>query len=124
MSIIYSILTSMLLSLNLLQQAPFSGIKQAFDQQSAQSLVNLCQDKVQLNLEGKSGLYGKKQGLLIIQHFFSVNPEGKFTYRQKSEDSSTASAIASYQQKDKSFKVAIKLRKSGNLCVIESLTIY
>lgn len=121
---IYSILTSLLLSLNLLQQAPFSSIKQAFDQQNAQSLVNYCHDKVQLNVNGMDGLYGKKQGLLMIQHFFSANHGGNFSYRQKSEDATTASALASYQVKEKTYKVAIKMRKNANRFAIESLTIY
>lgn len=113
----------MLLSLHLLQQAPFTGIKQAFDQQNAQVLSAYCKEKVQLNIGGKEGLYGRKQGMLMLQQFFTNNQEGSFVYRHKSEDESTASGLASYQVKEKTYKVSIKLRKNGAHFGIESLSI-
>ena len=124
MGLIYSFLTSLIISLTIQGEIPYSSLEKAFSSNDANAIVAVGKDKILLNILGKEGAYSKCQAGLVIKDFFTKKPGNTFKFIFKGQESSEGSlAIGTYESKGESFRVTIHFKKEGSDFKIESLTI-
>ena len=125
MNIVYSVITSILFSINLSSDIPYSAIEKSFEANNAREIVVKGKSKILINVLGKEGVYSQPQATLVLKDFFTKYPGNRFTYTFKGkEDTGGTFSIANYiTKKDEKFRVVIFLKKSDSKFRIESLTI-
>lgn len=124
MGLIYSFLTSLIISLTIQGEIPYSTLEKAFSSNDANAIVAVGKEKILLNILGKEGAYSKSQAGLVIKDFFTKKPGNTFKFIFKGKESSEGSfAIGTYESKGESFRVTIHFKKEGSDFKIESLTI-
>jgi hypothetical protein len=124
MGLIYSFITSLIISLTIQGEIPYSSLEKAFSSNDANAIVAVGKEKILLNILGKEGAYSKSQAGLVIKDFFTKKPGNAFKFIFKGKESSEGSfAIGTYESKGESFRVTIHFKKEGSDFKIESLTI-
>lgn len=124
MGLIYSFLTSLIISLTIQGEIPYSTLEKAFSSNDSNAIVAVGKEKILLNILGKEGAYSKSQAGLVIKDFFTKKPGSTFKFIFKGKESSEGSfAIGTYESKGESFRVTIHFKKEGSDFKIESLTI-
>lgn len=124
MGLIYSFLTSLIISLTIQGEIPYTSLEKAFTSNDASGIVAEGKDKILLNILGKEGAYSKSQAGLVLKDFFTKKPGNTFKFIFKGKESSEGSfAIGTYESKGESFRVTIHFIKEGSDFKIESLTI-
>jgi len=124
MGLIYSFLTSLIISLTIQGEIPYSTLEKAFISNDSNAIVAVGKEKILLNILGKEGAYSKSQAGLVIKDFFTKKPGSTFKFIFKGKESSEGSfAIGTYESKGEIFRVTIHFKKEGSVFKIESLTI-
>lgn len=124
MGFFYSFLTSILISLHLLGDIPYSSIESAFSDNNPSGIVVHGKDKILLNVLGTEGVYSQSQASLVLKDFFTKKPSTSFKFIFKGKETPEGSfAIGTYVSKGESFRVTIQFKKNGSDYKIESLTI-
>lgn len=125
MNLVYSVLTSLIFSINLSSNVPYSAIEKAFEANNSKAIVSLGKSKVFMNVLGREGAYSQSQATLVLKDFFSKNPGNIFSFVfQGKEDADGTFAIGNYlSKKNEKFRVTIYFKTSGSEYKIESLTI-
>lgn len=125
MNLVYSVLTSLIFSINLSTSVPYSAIEKAFETNNAKAIIDLGKTKVLINVMGKEGVYSQSQATLVLKDFFSKKPGNSFSYVFQGRESSEGTfAIGNYTSKKKeNFRVTIYFKISNSEYRIESLTI-
>ena len=117
-------MTSLIISLTIQGEIPYSTLEKAFSSNDANAIVAVGKDKILLNILGKEGAYSKSQAGLVLKDFFTKKPGNTFKFIFKGKESSEGSfAIGTYDSKGESFRVTIHFKKEGSDFKIESLTI-
>jgi len=124
MTLFYSVLTSILLSLGISGEVPYSSIENAFEKNSSSEIVALGKTKILINVLGKEGVYSQPQASLVLKDFFTRKPGTEFNFFFKGKESSDGTfAIGNYTSRGEDFRVTIHFKSLGNIFKIESLTI-
>lgn len=124
MGFFYSFLTSLLISLHLVGEIPYSGLESAFSDNNPSGIVNYGKDKILINVLGTEGVYSHSQAALVLKDFFTKKPSSSFKFIFKGKETTEGSfAIGNYVSKGEAFRVTIQFKKNGNDYKIESLTI-
>lgn len=124
MNLIYSLLTSFILTINLIGEIPYSDIESAFSSNDAVGIVEYGKDKILLNVLGVEGVYSQSQASLVLKDFFNKKPSTSFKFIFKGKETADGSfAIGTFVSKSETFRVTIKFKKNTNDYKIESLTI-
>ena len=124
MGFLYSFLTSILISLHLVGEIPYSNIETAFSDNNPSGIVTYGKDKILLNVLGTEGVYSHSQASLVLKDFFTKKPSSSFKFIFKGKETAEGSfAIGTYVSKGESFRVTIQFKKTGTEFKIESLTI-
>ena len=124
MQLIYSILTTILLSVNISGGLPYAKIEQAFEANSAKSIVAMGKSKMLVNVLGTEGAYSPSQATLILKDFFSKNPGKDFEFVFKGKESGDGTfAIGNYLSNGSKFRITIHLQKLSDNYQIERLSI-
>lgn len=124
MTFLYAFFTSIILSLSVQGDIPYTSIEKAFITNNAGDIVHLGKDKMLVNILGKEGAYSQSQANLVLKDFFSKKPGSTFKFIFKGKESADGSfAIGTYESKGESFRVTIHFKKIGADFKIESLII-
>ncbi len=124
MSLIFTFLTSVILSLNLNGDVPYDMIEKAFEANDAKAISVMGKSKVLINILGKEGVYSQSQASLVLKDFFTRKPGSSFNFFFKGQESSDGTfAIGSYKSNSGAFRVTIHFKKIDVQFKIESLTI-
>jgi len=124
MSLLYTFLTSILLSLTIAQSVPYTKIESAFSKNDASDVVALAKDKVLINVLGTEGAYSKSQAILVLKDFFTKKPGNSFEFIFRGAESAEGCfAIGTYSSKSEKFRVTLHFKKVGSDYRIESLSI-
>ncbi|MGB0914838.1 MAG: DUF4783 domain-containing protein [Crocinitomicaceae bacterium] len=124
MSLLYTFLTSIILSLNLNGDVPYDMIEKAFEANDAKAISVMGKSKVLINVLGKEGVYSQSQASLVLKDFFTRKPGSNFDFFFKGQESADGTfAIGSYKSNSGSFRVTIHFKKIDAKFKIESLTI-
>jgi hypothetical protein len=124
MNLVFSLLASLMLSMNISTNVPYSAIERAFESNNAKGVVTLGKSKLLINVLGKEGAYSQSQAKLILQDFMSKNNCTSFEFIFKGKESSDGSfAIANYTSRSNKFRVTIYFKKEQGVYKIENLTI-
>jgi hypothetical protein len=125
MNLVYSVLTSLIFSINLSSNVPYAQLEKAFEANNAKAIVALGKTKVLMNVLGKEGVYSQSQASLVLKDFFSKKPGNNFSFVfQGKEAAEGAFAIGNYlSKKSEKFRVTIYFKMLGSVYRIESLTI-
>lgn len=123
MPLIYTILTSIILSLGL-SSVPYADIEKAFETNNSNEIVKLGKSKILINVLGKEGVYSQSQAGLVLKDFFTRKPGSKFDFYFKGKESSEGTfAIGNYISRGEEFRVTIHFKQLSGEFKIESLTI-
>ena len=124
MTFLYAFLTSLVVSLSIQSEIPYSSIEKAFITNDTEVIVSLGREKMLVNILGKEGAYSQSQANLVLKDFFQKKPGNSFKFIFKGKESSDGSfAIGTYESKAESFRVTIHFKKIGAEYKIESLSI-
>lgn len=124
MNLIFSLLASLMLSMNISTNIPYSSIEKAFEANNAKGVVTLGKSKLLINVLGKEGAYSQSQAKLILQDFMGKNPCSSFGFIFKGKESNGGSfAIANYSSRSNKYRVTMYFKKEQGAYKIESLTI-
>jgi hypothetical protein len=124
MSLLFTFLTSITLSLTLTTDEHYLEIEKAFELNDAQAISMMGMSKVLMNVLGKEGVYSQPQASLVLKDFFKRKPGSSFNFFFKGKESSDGSfAIGKYKSQSGEFRVTIHLKKINNDFKIESLII-
>ncbi len=124
MSLLFTFLTSIIVSLNVVEDLPYAKIKDAFEKNNAQAISMMARTKVLINILGEEGIYSQSQASLVLKDFFKCKPGSSFMFFFKGQESSDSSfAIGNYKSKSGNFRVTIYLKKINGDFKIESLNI-
>lgn len=124
MNLVFSLLASLMLSMNLSTSVPYTAIDRAFEANNAKGVVTLGKSKLLINVLGKEGAYSQSQAKLILQDFMSKNPCSSFEFIFKGKESSDGSfAIANYNSRSNKYRVTIYFKKEQGAYRIENLNI-
>ena len=124
MGFVLSLIASFILSFHSVTDASFTIVEQAFNHEDAAKIVSYGKDKLQLQIQGKEGVYAQSQATQLLKDFFNRKPVSNFhfTFRgRESDDSPLTTGI--YNSKSESFRVTIKWKHLGSELRIESLSI-
>ena len=123
MGLIYTILTSILLSIGA-GSVPYTEIERAFEANDSDKIVALAKTKVLINVLGKESVYSRPQASLVLKDFFTRKPGGAFDFIFKGKESTEGTfAIGNYTSRGEVFRVTIHFKKLEGVFKIESLTI-
>mgnify|MGYP002629361516 CR=1 FL=1 len=124
MYLIYSLITSIFLSMNTSTSVPYATIEKSFEANSAREVVALGKSKILLNVLGKEGAYSQSQANLVLQDFISKNSCTSFEFIFKGKEADQGCfAIGNYNTRSDKFRVTISFKKDQGTFKIESLTI-
>ena len=124
MNLVFSLLASIMLSMNLSTSVPYSVIEKSFEANNAKGIVTLGKSKLLINVLGKEGAYSQSQAKLILQDFMSKNSCSSFEFIFKGKESNGGSfAIGNYNSRSDKFRVTMYFKKEQGSYKIESLTI-
>lgn len=124
MSLLYTFLTSIILSLNMTGDVPYDMIEKAFEANDAKAISVMGKSKVLINILGKEGVYSQSQASLVLKDFFTRKPGSSFDFFFKGQESSDGTfAIGNYKSDSGAFRVTIHFKKIDAKFRIESLTI-
>lgn len=124
MHLVFSLLASLMLSVNLVTNVPYASIEKSFESNRAKEIVSLGGSKLLINVQGKEGAYSQSQANLVLQDFMSKNPCTSFDFIFKGKESNGGSfAIGNYNTRSDKFRVTIYFKKEQSAYKIESLTI-
>ena len=93
MNLVFSLLASLMLSMNLSTSVPYSAIERAFEANNAKGVVIMGKSKLLINVLGKEGAYSQSQAKLIVQDFMTKNHCTSFEFIFKGKESSDGSFV-------------------------------
>lgn len=124
MFLVYSIVTSILLSVNITSSVPYTTIEKAFESNNAKEITALGKTKILVNILGKESAYSQSQASLVLQDFLTKHPCSSFAFIFKGKESDDGTfAIGNYTSKSEKYRVTIYFKKEQSAFKIESLTI-
>lgn len=123
MSLLYSVLTTIALSIGL-SGIPYDNIEKAFEANNASAIVGFGKSKILINILGDEGVYSQSQAGLVLKEFFKNKPGNEFDFVFKGKENfDGAFAIGNYKSKEEKFRVTFHFKKGEKQFNIESLTI-
>ena len=123
MSLLYSVLTTIVLSIGL-SGVPYTSIEKAFEANNSSEIVKLGKSKILINILGEEGVYSQPQASLVLKEFFKNKPGREFDFVFKGKENlDGAFAIGNYKSNDQKFRVTFHFKKEEAQFKIESLTI-
>lgn len=123
MAMLYFLITTFILNLNLANEVPYAAVETAFASGDANKIVALSSDKVLLNVVDREGVYAHAQASQILKDFFSKKPVSSFKFTYKNGTGTAANAIGTYTSKGENYRVTVKWAKDGADFKIESISI-
>lgn len=124
MNLLYTVITTIILSLNFAGGVPYSTIENGFKRNDAKSIVAEGKSKIIVKILGKEGVYSQQQAALVLDDFFKKYKGSSFSYVFRGKESPDGTfAIGNYTGGGKKFRVTIHFNKVGSDFKIESLTI-
>ena len=124
MFLIYSLVTSIFLSVTSVSSVPYTTIEKAFESNNAKEITALGKTKILVNILGKEGAYSQSQASLVLQDFLTKNPCTTFAFIFKGKESDDGTfAIGNYSTRSEKYRVTIYFKKEQSAFKIESLTI-
>ena len=124
MQLVFSLITSLVLSMNMVTGVPYATIEKSFESNKATEIVSLGKTKILVNVLGKEGAYSQSQANLVLQDFMDKNACSSFEFIFKGKEADGGSfAIANYTARSDKFRVTIYFKKDQAAYKIESLTI-
>ena len=124
MTILYSILTSVILAIGVSASIPYESIEKAFESNNEEALATYCGEKVLMSVLGEEGVYSRSQAQLVLKNYFSKWPSGTFKFYFKGKESSEGSfCIGKYSVGSNDFRVTINFKNTNQTYLIESLNI-
>lgn len=125
MNLVFSVITSIIFSINLSTDIPYAAIEKSFEANNAGKIVSLGKSKILIDLLGKEGVYSQPQATLVLKDFFTKYPGGTFSYTFKGQENNDGTfSIANYSSnKGEKFRVVMYFKKSDSKFKIESLTV-
>ncbi|MEY5000926.1 MAG: hypothetical protein RLZZ211_962 [Bacteroidota bacterium] len=122
---LYSLLTTLLISLSLSGDLPYATIQRGMETNDAHAIVSLGKDKIVLQVPGSDGAYPLSQAEMILSSFFQKNPKGTFVFRYKNTKplEGNGTAIGSYLAKGVSYRATFQFRSGKYETKLESLSI-
>jgi hypothetical protein len=124
MFLVYSLVTSILLSANIVSSVPYTTIEKAFESNNAKEITALGKTKILVNILGKEGAYSQSQANLVLQDFLTKHSCTSFDFIFKGKESDDGTfAIGNYSTRSEKYRVTIYFKKEQSAFKIESLTI-
>lgn len=106
------------------QEEHFEAISKVMEAGSSKSLTGYLAKSVDLNIDGKEATYSRAQAEGVLKGFFSEYPSTGFEFNHKgASKSGLPYAIGQYDHEGGSFRVWIRLMKTGNEYVIQEMSI-
>lgn len=117
-----SIVLSLLLLFAQGEDDTIRNIATALKSGSAKELIGLCNNTVEIKIDGESSNYSKSQAEVILRDFFTKNPPQSFAYiHQGSSPEGLKYNIGKYTHADGSYRVVMFIKKIGNNYLIDTL---
>lgn len=113
---------SMIMSISAQSSIP-DGIVNATRSNNSQELARYFNEKVELIIPGKSGLFTNDQAEQVIKSFFSSNPSSDFKIIHQGERDNSSFAIGKYITKGQNYRVYFLVKDSGGTPLIHQLRI-
>lgn len=89
----------------------------------SRSLAAFFNEKVELVLPDKSGVYSKSQAEQVIKSFFATNPADEFSIIHQGERDNSSFAIGKYKTKGKSLRFYFLVKDNAGTVLIHQLRI-
>ena len=101
------------------------NIKKAIASGNAKEFSAYFDTSLKLTVKEKEGIYSKNQAEQIIKIFMEQNPPVKFEIKHSAEQKGSSSSyiIGSLSTQKGPYRVTIRLKKQGDICLIHSLII-
>ena len=101
------------------QEADFDQIAQIVKSGNAKEFVKKFHTSVELNINGEEATYSKSQAEAVLKDYFDKNPPKSFEINhQGASKGGIPYAIGAYTSEGATFRVFIRLRKTGNQYLI------
>ena len=100
-------------------------VRDALKSGSSKELVKLFNETLDMNVQGKMKSYGKSQAEVVLRDFFKKNPPKGFNIIHKgASKSGLPYAIGEYKSNDDTYRVFVRVKKSGKDFFISEITFY
>ena len=107
----------------LAQKDIITDVRDAIKTGSSREIVKLFDNNVDMTIDGKMKNYSKAQAEFILRDFFKENPPTSFTIvHQGASKSGIPYAIGEFVSGSTTFRVWIRVRKSGENFVIHQIS--
>ena len=104
------------------EDATVKDIATALKTGSAKELIGLCNQTVEIKIDGESSNYSKSQAEVVLKDFFTKNPAKNFVYiHQGSSPEGLNYNIGKYSHTTGSYRVVMFIKKIGNNYLIDTL---
>lgn len=104
------------------EDTTIKNIATALKAGSAKELIGLCNQTVEIKIDGESSNYSKSQAEVVLKNFFSKNPAKGFVYiHQGSSPEGLKYNIGKYTHATGSYRVVMFIKKIGNKYLIDTL---
>ena len=89
---------------------------------SAKELIKLCNNTVEIKMDGESSNYSKNQAEVILRKFFTTHAPKNFTYIHKGSSANGLTyTIGQYTHENGTFRVVMLIKKIGDSFLIDTL---
>ena len=99
------------------------GIVNATRSNNSEQLAQFFNEKVELIIPGKSGLFSSDQAEQVIKSFFTANPSSDFKIIHQGVRDNSSYAIGQYTTKGQNYRVYFLVKESGGKTLIHQLRI-
>jgi hypothetical protein len=99
------------------------GIVNATRSNNSEQLAQFFNEKVELIIPGKSGLFSSDQAEQVIKSFFTTNPSSDFKIIHQGVRDNSSYAIGQYTTKGQNYRVYFLVKESGGKSLIHQLRI-
>jgi len=99
------------------------GIVNATRNNNSEQLAQFFNEKVELIIPGKSGLFSSDQAEQVIKSFFTANPSSAFKIIHQGVRDNSSYAIGQYTTKGQNYRVYFLVKESGGKTLIHQLRI-
>lgn len=105
------------------QEAEFDQIAKIIKSGNAKELVKQFHSSVELNIDGEEATYSKSQAEAVLKDYFDKNPPKSFEVNhQGASKGGLPYAIGEYNSDGSTFRVWIRLRKTGSKHLIYEMS--
>lgn len=123
MSYFFTFLISISLGFSTLLVVPFETISKAFEEGDSKKIMQYSGEKTLIKIGEKEGVYGKSQGIQVLEKFFKENPPEKFKFNFKGKSKGNSQYASGTYTSSKNFRVGLKFKIVEEDFHIEAITI-